>query len=138
MRSIRSNISNRRKAYLALSSMIESQLRDAFAEEVARSDLSQSEVARRLNVDRSTVNKRLRGSTNMTIETIADMAWAIGRSVDVKIYDPAEIKTNASQVVSEHCRLFTSDNNANSRPGTTRPEKIDLSMQALAVSGSLK
>jgi plasmid maintenance system antidote protein VapI len=42
-----------------------------------QSGLKQQEVADRLGVDRSTVNRRLTGRANLTLRSIADLAWAM-------------------------------------------------------------
>lgn len=80
--------------YLKLSSMIESQLRDAYARKHAAGVLNQSSLANKLGVNRSAVHHRLTGQTNMTIETIADMIWGLDHDIDLKIFDPAELTKN--------------------------------------------
>lgn len=80
----------RRQIYLALVSKVEGQIRDVFAKRAELEGLTQVAVAEKLGVHRAVINRRLNGRTNMTIETIADMAWAIGACIDVDIYDPAE------------------------------------------------
>lgn len=76
--------------YLALVSKVEGQIRDVFTKRAEAEGLTQAAVAEKLGIHRAVVNRRLNGRTNMTIETIADMAWAIGACVDVDIYDPIE------------------------------------------------
>lgn len=90
MRSFQNKADGRRKVYLALSSSIEGQLREAFARLHEEGGLTQASVAARLGVNRSEVNRRLSGRRNMTIETVADMVWALGQCIDVNIFDPAE------------------------------------------------
>lgn len=81
--------------YLKLSGSIESQLRDAYARRFEVGRLNQSSIARELDVDRSAIHNRLKGRTNMTIETIADMVWALGHDIDVNIFDPeVRVRTN--------------------------------------------
>ena len=102
MRSFRNQPSNRRAVYLDLVGSIEGQLRDAYAKRHARGLDTQASVAAKLGVHRSAVNRRLTSQTNMRLDTVADMAWALGQSVVVKIFDPAETPTNAPHVRSEH------------------------------------
>ena len=90
MPSSRAKPSLRRQVYLALSSKIESQLRDLFTARAEDDGLTQSAVADKLGINRSVVSRRLNGRTNMTVETIAEMVWAGGGCIDVKIYDPAK------------------------------------------------
>jgi len=49
------------------------------------SGLKQQEVAEKLDVNRSVVNKLLLGETNLTLRTIADLAWAMDAEVVLSI-----------------------------------------------------
>jgi len=80
----------RRAMFLSLASQIEGQLRDAYARKYEAGCLNQSSVAEKLGINRSAVHHRLMGQTNMTIETIADMVWALEHDIVVRIYDPME------------------------------------------------
>jgi hypothetical protein len=46
-------------------------------------------IAKKLRVGRSVVNRRLSGHANLTLETIADMLWALDHDISVEIFDPA-------------------------------------------------
>ena len=83
-------IDPRRKMFLYLAGQIESQLREAYARKYQSGTLTQSSLAKKLGVNRSAVHRRLTGQTNMTIETIADMVWALDHAISVKIYDPMQ------------------------------------------------
>jgi hypothetical protein len=96
--------SNRRQVYLSLAGVIESKLRDAYAKRHRRGLDTQTTIANKLGVNRSAVNRRLIGRANMTIETIADMVWALGQCIDVDIFDPYERPSNAHRIISEHAR----------------------------------
>jgi hypothetical protein len=80
--------------FLKLSSQIEGQLREAYARKYAAGVLNQSTLAKKLEVDRSAINRRLTGRVNMTEETIADMVWGLEYDIDVKIFDPSESQMN--------------------------------------------
>jgi hypothetical protein len=90
--------------YLSLSSLIESQLRDAYAARYADGLDTQSTIAAKLGVNRSVVNRRLTGKANTTIETISDMIWALGQCIEVEIFNPYERPSNAARIISEHAR----------------------------------
>lgn len=79
----------RRRIYLRLASQIEGQLREAYARKHESGECTQSSIAEKLGINRSAVHRRLNGHTNMTTEVIADMVWALGQEIDVKIYDSA-------------------------------------------------
>lgn len=90
MPSIRANPNLRRQIYLALVGKVEGQLREIFSKRNEEFGLTQSDIARKLDVHRSVIQRRLKGETNMTLETVADMAWAVGACIDVDIFDPKE------------------------------------------------
>ena len=92
----------RRQVYLSLVSDVESQLRDAYAERHEQGIETQTSLADKLGVNRSVVNRRLRGLNNLTLESLADMVWALGQCIKVEILDPNTNPTNHVRVVSEH------------------------------------
>lgn len=87
MPSFRTQISKRRQIFLLLASQVERQLRDAYDRRFQEGKETQSSLADKLGVNRSVVHRRLTGSVNMTVETIADMAWALGCGVSLNIFD---------------------------------------------------
>ena len=65
-------------------------LQTAFAEEAKKNGLSQAELARRRGVNRSVVTRELRGVENMTLRSVAEAAWAMGRVAKLEIVAPAQ------------------------------------------------
>lgn len=51
----------------------------AYAEEQKASGLSQTDIARALDVHRSVINRELRGTKDMTLGRVAELAWACKR-----------------------------------------------------------
>ena len=94
MRSFRKSISDRRKAFLALASQVEGGLRAAYDRRYSEGNENQVTLAAKLGVSRSAVNKRLSGRINMTMETIAETAWALGYEVALQIFDPKDRQKN--------------------------------------------
>ncbi|MCC0807594.1 helix-turn-helix transcriptional regulator [Methylobacterium sp. W2] len=86
----RENNDKRRDIFLALSGSVESQLRDQFAKKSHARTETQSSIADKIGVNRSVINRRLTGQTNMTLESVADLVWALGCCIDIDIYDPTE------------------------------------------------
>ncbi|MBY2993800.1 helix-turn-helix transcriptional regulator [Rhizobium leguminosarum] len=52
---------------------------------LSRSGLRQQQVAERLGVDRSIINRRLSGHANLTLRSIADLAWAMDHHVEFSL-----------------------------------------------------
>jgi len=77
----------RRKTLLKLSGQIEGQLRDIYARKHEAGEINQTVLAAKLGVDRSAINRRLSGRSNMTIETIADLIWGLDSDFDLKIFE---------------------------------------------------
>jgi len=89
--SSRRTTDDRRKVFLNLSAQIEGQLREAYDRKFQAGVATQSSLARKLGVNRSAVHNRLMGHTNMTVETIAEMVWALDYAIKIQIYDPATV-----------------------------------------------
>lgn len=66
-------------------------LLDAFDEEHVAGGLTQQMLAERLGVNKSVVSKRLGGEVNLTLRSIADLAWAMGREIKFVISKPAKV-----------------------------------------------
>lgn len=101
MRSFKRQPDNRRSIYLQLAGSIEGQIRQAYAKCHEDFGVTQASIAEKLGVDRSVVHRRLSGRTNMTIETIADMVWALGHCINVDIFDPKEKSSNGFMIKPE-------------------------------------
>jgi transcriptional regulator with XRE-family HTH domain len=54
------------------------QLQKAFLAEKQSNKLTQQEIATRLGVNRSVVNRQLKGEENLTVRSAAAFAWAMG------------------------------------------------------------
>ncbi len=89
MLSFQDKIDERRRVFLLLASDIERQLREAYDERYHAGQETQASLAKKLDVDRACINRRLTGRSNMRLSTIADMCWALGRRIRVDIFDPA-------------------------------------------------
>jgi transcriptional regulator with XRE-family HTH domain len=53
--------------------------------EEKRAGLTQQELARRLECDRSNINRQLSGEAEMTLRSIADLAWALDREITFEL-----------------------------------------------------
>jgi hypothetical protein len=112
--SFRTKVSARRGLYLALSAQVERQLREAYARKFETEQVTQSSIADKLGIDRSAVHRRLTGRTNMTLETLADMVWALDLAIEVRISDAGD---SEAQAKAEH---YLAARAAQATPGTTR------------------
>jgi plasmid maintenance system antidote protein VapI len=54
-------------------------IQKAFAEEQKKRGLSQADIARALGVNRSVINRELKGFKDITLGRVAELAWIMGR-----------------------------------------------------------
>jgi transcriptional regulator with XRE-family HTH domain len=50
-----------------------------------RGGLTQQELARRLESERSNINRQLSGEAEMTLRSLADLAWALDREITFEL-----------------------------------------------------
>ena len=81
MRSSSLKLDPRRRTYVRMISEIRHALNAALLEE----NLKQGDLADRLGCDKSFVSRKLAGTGNMTLETLADLAYALNRPVKVTL-----------------------------------------------------
>lgn len=72
-------ISPNRRAAARFVSLVRRSLQKALVEEQKKSGLSQSDIARAIGVNRSVINRELKGVKDITIGRVAELAWALGR-----------------------------------------------------------
>lgn len=82
MTSFQISISPNRRAAARFTSHVRRTLQRIFVEEQERSGVTQSDVARKLNIHRSVVSRELHGRREISIGRIAEYAWALGREIN--------------------------------------------------------
>jgi len=63
-------------------------LQKALAEEQAANGVTQAEVARRIGVHRSVINRELHGYRDITLGRVAEIATALGRVAEISLLAP--------------------------------------------------
>mgnify|MGYP006302103245 CR=1 FL=1 len=75
-----------RKTYARFAIDVLDELNGALRQEQDRQGLTKARIADRLGIHRSEVTKLLNGRRrNMTMESIAALAWALGRDIDFRL-----------------------------------------------------
>ena len=64
------------------------------------SGMKQNEVAEKLEINRSVVNRQLQGHSNLTLRSIADLAWAMDKKIVFKIEDSTKKREQANFFIS--------------------------------------
>jgi len=79
------SLTKRRRTFVRLIGEIQHALNSAYAEEHEIRGLTKSQIAREIGRDRSFVTRKLTGMSNMTLESLADLAYALNRPVKVTL-----------------------------------------------------
>ena len=95
MKSSRLHIPKRRRVFARFLGRIQHAILEALAEEHEKRGLTRAEIARILGTDKASITKKLTGTRNMTIESIADFAFAMGRD-DIQISFPARVSARSN------------------------------------------
>lgn len=61
---------------------VRNELQKAVSEEAEEKGMTQAALAKVLGVNRSVLSRRLNGKANLTLSSIADLAWAMGRDIE--------------------------------------------------------
>lgn len=64
------------------------ELARAMNEARAQDGITQEQVARRLGVHKGVISRRLKGESNLTLRTVGEMAWALGREIKFSLVTP--------------------------------------------------
>lgn len=78
---------------------------EAISELMESSGFSKAELAKRLETSRANITQVLSGSRNATLNTVADLAWALGKRAVVK-FEPLRV----GQFISSPVHLVGSPN----------------------------
>jgi transcriptional regulator with XRE-family HTH domain len=78
------NLSDRSRVAARFIRRVHREIQNGFSHR-AKSGLTQQSLAKKLDVNRATVNKRLLGRDNLTLRSIADLAWALDLEIDFRL-----------------------------------------------------
>jgi transcriptional regulator with XRE-family HTH domain len=70
---------------------LRSDLQDAFLAEKKSRRLTQQAIAESLNVNRSVINRQLKGTENITARSAIELAWAMGWDTRFEVFKPQAI-----------------------------------------------
>ena len=69
-------------------SHVRSELQSALVAEKSSRKLTQQSIADKIGVNRSVINRQLMGEENLTLRSVADLAWALGWDIDFSLRKP--------------------------------------------------
>ena len=90
---------------------VRSHLLQALVEEKLSTGLTQQQLSEKLDIRRAALNRQLAGEADLTLSSLAEIAWALNREVHIEFRKPeAERGQNeqaaGSTVVSQPARIF--------------------------------
>lgn len=94
MKSSSLRLDKRRRTFVRLIGEIRHALNRALEEESQSRGLTRAAIARILNTNKSFVTRKFNGTSNMTLETLADLAYALDRPIKVEL--PSRAQNNRS------------------------------------------
>ena len=74
-------------------------LQRTLAEEREHTGLTQAEIARRIGVHRSIINRELQGRQDITLGRVAELAWAMGKRATLSL-EPAVVRVGQNVIVA--------------------------------------
>lgn len=94
-----------------------------------RSGLRQSQLADKLGVDKSIVNRRLTGRANLTLRSIADIAWALDQDVSLSMkpheaHGKPNERPQVSSVLSTPMQPLSDQNSIQTTRTPPSPNKV--------------
>lgn len=90
---------------------VRNEIQKAYAEEKAAGHTTQAALARDLGVSRSVVNRRIRSLQNLTVRSVAELAWALNREIVFVFRKPsARVGTNQVVTTTTNFQWRTQDN----------------------------
>jgi hypothetical protein len=73
---------------------VRNELLRALSEKKAESGICQQSLAGKLDVERALINRQFSGEANLSLRSLADLAWAMGMEISFELKPPA---VNAGQ-----------------------------------------
>jgi len=83
MKSSSLHLNKRRRTYVRMLGEIQHALLEALDEEHASRGLTRAEISRIIGRDKAFVTRKLNGESNMTLQSLADLAFALDRPVKI-------------------------------------------------------
>jgi transcriptional regulator with XRE-family HTH domain len=68
---------------------VRNELLKALSERKQEGKFTQQELAKKLEIHRSLVNRQLSGESNLTLRSLADLAWAMDMEISFELRKPA-------------------------------------------------
>lgn len=97
---------------------------------VSSSGMRQQQIAEKLGVDRSIINRRLTGRANLTLRSIADIAWATDHDVVISLKPKTVIVKSNEHPTDSFFGYHHSETYSGTPRGVTTPVVVSPSVES--------
>ena len=94
---------------------VRSELQRVLVEEKSTRKITQQSIAEKLGVNRSVINRQLMGEENLTLRSIAELAWALDWELEFQLTKP-EVKKGDNYGNYEHSKANFYHSNSLTKP----------------------
>jgi hypothetical protein len=127
MPSFRISVTPSRRAAARFVTKVRRTLQKAYAEEKRKHGLTQTAIARALNVHRSVINRELKGQKDITVGRVGEFAWVMGR---VTSFDLLELVPQAGSNLAISTGII--DSRLSSVPFSTTSQPANNNLPPIA------
>tara|TARA_R110002110_G_scaffold137735_1_gene323068 strand:+ start:4335 stop:4658 length:324 start_codon:yes stop_codon:yes gene_type:complete len=87
---------------------------------------TQQEVAKKLGVDRSVINRRLTGSANLTARSLAEFAYAFDKDIYIEFVDSPRMKRSNVTKSNDYVLKLQNQSTSSASGTSTSASKFNL------------
>ena len=96
--------------------------------------ITRAEIARRIGCDRARITRQLNGNSNITLRSIAEIAWAVGKKPTsfelIDIFPEDDVRNNIHMMWDDHHGMYRPGMNVVSmEPSNVTTGNVDTRMQ---------
>lgn len=126
MTSFSFEVSPRKRKRGRFINVVRKEIQKAVSEVLDERGISQSQLAEELGINRSVLSRRLNGRANLTLSSIADLAWVLDRDLHFSMERP-DNKGVLSKNYAEPSRLeVDSDDVAEAQSAKTGSDRMQI------------
>ena len=94
-------IEPRRQVFVRLAGRLLAELQLAYTCEHDARGITRTDIAAALGVHKSVISRRLNGTSNLTLESLADLAWALDHEITISLRPRSEVISVSSNYHAE-------------------------------------
>lgn len=115
------------------------ELQKALVAEKAARKITQQQIANQIGVNRSVINRQLTGTENLTLRSVAELAWALGWDIDFALKKPINHGNHQQRVEIMHIINTEVPSDMSSKQPVEiykKPDDVSISVYAAAATAA--